>query len=332
MKRKGILVVVVAGMIVLAVLAVLFIRKDGGPKEREKLKVGVNEATSVLIYVGDQQDMFKRHGLEISLKNYQLGLYSINDLVEGKIEVAGCTELVLALQGFKRSDLRALGTIASADAIDVVARKDRGINRPEDLRGKRVGVNRNTISDFFLLSFLSFHGVPSTEIQMIDLRPSEIVTALAEGKIDAASCFYPYSDTLRKTLGENGVSWSAQGGQDYYFLLIVRDELIKTRPRAVTGLLKGVLEAETFLKEHDKESMEITARALNLDPGILAQYWGRGRFRVRLDQEILTLMEAEARWAIRNKMVDGQKVPNYLNSLYLDGLEKLKPDAVTVIR
>ena len=314
MKRKGIVVVVAAGVIVLAVLAVLFVRNNGGPKEREKLKVGVNEAISALIFVGQERGMFKRHGLDLSLKNYQVGLYSINDLVEGKIDVAGCTELVLALQGFKRSDLRALGTIASADSIDVVARKDRGINRPEDLRGKRVGVNRNTISDFFLLSFLSFHGVSPSEIQMIDLKPSEIVAALAEGKIDAASCYYPYSDALRKTLGENGVSWSAQGGQDYYFLLVVRDELIKTRPRAVTGLLKGVLEAEAFVKEHDKESMEITARALNLDPGILARYWGRGRFRVRLDQEILTLMEDEARWAIRNKMVDAAKGAELLST------------------
>jgi NitT/TauT family transport system substrate-binding protein len=237
----------------------------------------------------------------------------------------------LALQGFKRSDLRALATIASADSIDVVARKDRGINRPEDLRGKRVGANRNTASDFFLLSFLSFHGVSPSEIQLIDLKPSEMVTALVEGKIDAASCYYPYSDVLKKTFGENAVVWNAQGGQDYYFLLVVKDEFIKTRPRAVTGLLKGLLEAETFVKEHDKESMEITARALNLDPEILARYWGRGRFRVRLDQEILTLMEDEARWAIRNKMVDGQKAPNYLNLLYLDGLEKLKPDAVSVV-
>jgi ABC-type nitrate/sulfonate/bicarbonate transport system substrate-binding protein len=332
MKRKRILVVVAAGVILLAVLTVLFVRKDGGPKEREKLKVGVTDAAGALIFVGQERGIFKRQGLDLSVKNYQAGLYAINDLVEGKVDVAGCAELVLALQGFKRSDLRALATIASADSTDVIARKDRGINRPEDLRGKRVGVIRNTISDFFLLSFLSFHGVPSIEIQMIDLKPYEIVAAIADGKIDAASCFYPYSDTLRKTLGENSVSWSAQGGQDYYFLLVVRDELIKTRPRAVTGLLKGVLEAETFVKEHDKESMEITARALNLDPAILASYWGRGRFRVRLDQDILTLMEAEARWAIRNKMVDGEKVPNYLNSLYLDGLGKIKPDAVTVIR
>ncbi len=52
---------------------------------------------------------------------------------------------------------------------------------------------------------------------------------------------------------------------------------------------------------------------------------------MRLDQALLTLLEDEGRWAIHNKLVDGEKVPNYLHFLYLDGLEKIKPEAVSVI-
>ena len=38
---------------------------------------------------------------------------------------------------------------------------------------------------------------------MIDLKPSEMVTALVEGKIDAASCYHPLIPMrLRKTLEE----------------------------------------------------------------------------------------------------------------------------------
>ena len=76
----------------------------------------------------------------------------------------------------------------------------------------------------------------------------------------------------------------------------------------------------------------IVERALGLDHESVVNTWAKTRFRVRLDQSLLTLLEDEGRWAIRNKMVDGQKVPNYLNFLYLDGLGKIKPDVVTVIR
>jgi NitT/TauT family transport system substrate-binding protein len=53
---------------------------------------------------------------------------------------------------------------------------------------------------------------------------------------------------------------------------------------------------------------------------------------VRLDQALLTLLEDEGRWAIQNRLVEAKKVPNYLNYLHLDGLGKINPNFVTVIR
>jgi NitT/TauT family transport system substrate-binding protein len=51
---------------------------------------------------------------------------------------------------------------------------------------------------------------------------------------------------------------------------------------------------------------------------------------VRLDQELLTLMEDEGRWAIRNKLTNAEKIPDYSIFLYLEGLKKIKPEAVGV--
>ena len=79
----------------------------------------------------------------------------MNDLLADKVDVATATGFVLALQGFKRSDLRAIGTISSSDNVEVVARRDRGIKNPEDLRGKRIGVSKGTVNEFFLTAFLS---------------------------------------------------------------------------------------------------------------------------------------------------------------------------------
>jgi NitT/TauT family transport system substrate-binding protein len=53
---------------------------------------------------------------------------------------------------------------------------------------------------------------------------------------------------------------------------------------------------------------------------------------VTLPQALIIAMEDEARWRIENKLTDKTTVPNYLNFLYLDGLEAVSPEAVTVIR
>lgn len=331
MKKERI-IVLTAVLMILVGLGFLLLRKGASPERVEKLRIGVfADSICALVYVAQQQGFFKRHGVDLTIENYQTGSYAVNDLVAGKVDVATASEFALVLQGFKTGDLRAVGTISTADNVEVVARRDRGIEKPADLRGKRVGVPRNTGADFFLRTFLSFSGIRPEEIRAVDLKPSEMVEALSEGKIDAVCWIPPFSDAVKKNLGGKVLSWSAQGGLDYFFLMITRDELIKARPRTVTGLLKGVLEAEDFLRMHEKEAQSIIERNLGLDHEAVLNTWAKTHFRVRLDQALLTLMEDEARWAIRNKLVDSEKVPNYLTFLYLEGLEKIRPNAVSVI-
>jgi NitT/TauT family transport system substrate-binding protein len=51
-----------------------------------------------------------------------------------------------------------------------------------------------------------------------------------------------------------------------------------------------------------------------------------------LDQSILWCLEDEARWAIKNKLVEAAEVPNYLDYVYFKALEEIDPEAVTIIR
>jgi ABC-type nitrate/sulfonate/bicarbonate transport system substrate-binding protein len=181
-----------------------------------------------------------------------------------------------------------------------------------------------------LSTFLSLNGILPGEVRTVDLKPSDFEKALSGGKIDAAVCFPPW-DALKRKLAQDGVSWPIQGGQGYYLVVIVKDELIKTRPRAIEGLLKAALDAEEFLRKHESEAQAIVERMLGLDHASVVNTWAKTRFRVGLDQALLTLMEDEARWTIQNKLVEAKKVPNYLPLLYLEGLGKLRPDAVGVV-
>ena len=332
MNKKGTVFLAAGAMIVLTVSVFFFITKPPVPEKAEKVKIAIFPDTiSALIYVAQEQGFFKRHGLDVSLEDYQTGVLAVNGLTAGKADAATATEFVLAIQGFKRQDFRAIAAISFSDSMELVVRRDRGIKNPEDLKGKTVGVPKTTIAEFYLNAFLSLKGILPGELQTIDLKPADLVKALSEGKIDGAACFPPFSDAMKKNLAGNGVSWSIQGGQAYHLVVIVKDELIKTRPLAVTGLLKGVLDAEDFLRKHESEAQAIVERSLGLDHASVASTWAKTRFRVSLDQSLLTLMEDEARWAIQNRLVEAKKVPNYLNYLYLDGLMKLRPDAVGVV-
>ncbi len=42
-------------------------------------------------------------------------------------------------------------------------------------------------------------------------------------------------------------------------------------------------------------------------------------------------MEDSARWAIKNKLTDAKKVPNYLDYIYTDALKAVMPEAVRIV-
>ncbi len=81
--------------------------------------------------------MFRRRNLEVTFRNYEGGVYAVQDLRRGELEAAVCTEFVLAVQSSRGTELQAIGTIATADNVEGIARADRGTRQPEDLRGRR---------------------------------------------------------------------------------------------------------------------------------------------------------------------------------------------------
>jgi NitT/TauT family transport system substrate-binding protein len=60
--------------------------------------------------------------------------------------------------------------------------------------------------------------------------------------------------------------------------------------------------------------------------------WKEGKFTLFLDQALIVSLEDQARWAIKNKLTDATKAPNYLNYIYFDALEAVKPKSMTIIR
>lgn len=49
-----------------------------------------------------------------------------------------------------------------------------------------------------------------------------------------------------------------------------------------------------------------------------------------LDQSTLISLEDQARWALRNKLTDAEKVPNYLDYIDPGVLKAVKPEAVKI--
>jgi NitT/TauT family transport system substrate-binding protein len=323
--------VVIAGYLWQAGFLAPKVTPPAGPVEKIVVGTAFN-ALSGLLYIAQDQGYDKKYGLEVHLKAYPSGKDAVNDLRAGRLDVACCAGFILVSEIFAGGkDLRGLGIVSSGNVFELIARRDRSINRPEDLRGKTIGTPMVHSARFFLARFLTFNNIALKEVNLVEVDPSDLAGALAGGKVDAVMAWEPRSYKIMEEMGNDAVAWPAQEGQDLYWLLITREEVVKERGAALEKLLRALAEAANFAKKKPEEVRKIIAQRTKVP---LADLQG-GRFTISydlfLDQALLLAMEDEARWMINNKLTDQTRLPNYLDYIDPGPLLKVDPKAVRII-
>lgn len=303
-----------------------------GPPDELTLGIYPGDA-SLLIALADSQGFFTRNGLHVTLKEYESGLRALGGLLQGEVAIATVAEYPFVASSFAHPDLRIIASIATIDSTEVVARRDRGIAAPADLKGKRIAVVRGTILDFFMKTFLAFHHLAPGDVTFVDLPPGKIEEALVSGQVDAAIIWDLYLYAIKQRLGENAVSWPAQSGQDYYWLLVGRQETIRARPETTRRLLRAMVEAEQFAETRKEEAQAVLITRWNRPPDYIRYVWQKMEFSASLPQGLLTAMENEAREQLGERPAEKRvPVPNYLDSISLDALQAVHPKGITLFR
>ena len=302
--------------------------KYTGPVEKITLAAYAGE-TGALVYIAEHQGYFEENGLEVTIKDYESGKAAADALIDGEADICTSAGFVFVSNSFDYTDLRVLGTVATAEVKELVARKDKEITTTDDLIGKKIGVTKKSGGEFSLGTFLTFNGISLQDVKLVDLKPSEIVEAISNGDIDAAFTWDPNVYNIKKELGDNAISWP--GGQSFYFVLITKEDWIENNPAAAERFMKSLLEAEDYIKDNSEESKEFVKDRFDYESDYIDYSWPKHEFAVILEQAMLISLEDQARWRIQNKLTDATEVPNYLDYIYMDALEEIKPEAVTII-
>lgn len=334
-QKSHILTVFVFLLIILSVGSTGCSRQESGkytgPVERITLAAYAG-SYGFIPFVAQEKGFFKENGLEVTVNEYDFGLKAADALIGGKADIATAADFVLVSYSFEHPDLRTIGSIARSLTDEIIARRDRGIEKPLDLKGRKIGVSPNTKAEYFLARFLMFNGIDYKAIKAVHLPPSQIVEAISKGEIDAVSVWEPFVNEIKKRLGSNAISWPAQSDQAFYYLLLSRDGWIKKHSAAVERFLKAMIQAEEFMKQNPGEAQKLIAKRFNYESSFVQSIWQKNDFRVELPQELLSIMEDGAEWRIKNRLTKAKEVPNYLDFIYADGLRTVKPEAMKIIR
>src|SRR5690242_7326811 len=105
---------------------------------------------SVPVVYANERGLFKKAGLDVEVREVELGKFALDDLISGKLDIAYAAVTPIVYKCMAGADFRILATAASSTGmVALAARKDLGIEKLGDIRGKRIGIAQQTSGEYF---------------------------------------------------------------------------------------------------------------------------------------------------------------------------------------
>ncbi|UQA62830.1 ABC transporter substrate-binding protein [Polyangium aurulentum] len=178
-------------------------------------------------------------------------------IIERRAELATGT-LFDVMHGIDRgADIRIVMALDFSNGADgVVARE--GIPDLASLRGKRIGVEKSTLTHFVLLRALERVGLTEADVQLEHLTLEESKLALEEGRIDAASLWEPYLSQAAAP-PRRKLFTSAEIPGEIIDVLVARKDVLEERPDEVARIIRGFHAATLSLDQDPEKTAEVAA-------------------------------------------------------------------------
>lgn len=286
-----------------------------------------------LVYVADEKGYFRDEGVDVTLSSFKLGRDALASALAGRADLATAFDAPVVRRLAEGEDLVILTTLhRSVASHAVLARRDRGIERPADLRGKRIGVTKGISTDYFLSVFLTSEGLPLQAVTEVPLEPADYEKALLGGAVDALVAFNPHIHTLRAALGDGKAALFLSDLYQETSLLAGRRERIGEKREAVARALRALARAEDFIRANEEDSLRIVAARLadRFPESAVRAGWGAIRAELRLDNLLLTQLIQQGHWLREHDGRDAP-LPDFERALAGDYLAQVRPKAVTVL-
>jgi ABC-type nitrate/sulfonate/bicarbonate transport system substrate-binding protein len=196
---------------------------------------------------------------DINLKGTDIdsGAAALPLIARGALSGAdGISEPPLVTAWERQLDLKIVwATNLSPHAL--LARK--GIDGPEDLRGKKVAAPGGSTLQIELAQYLTKHGMTTKDIDFVDLDAASIVSSYQTGAIDAAYLWQPQASTL-KAKGAHALANSVGTSFD-----IFSKKFIEENPSAVQAFVCDMARVQTKFRSDPKPVWKAMSKELDLD-------------------------------------------------------------------
>ncbi|WP_168224994.1 ABC transporter substrate-binding protein [Azoarcus sp. DD4] len=178
----------------------------------------------------------------------------------GAIDAAALTLDEVILLAANQQSPRIILVFDFSDGADVIIARA-GLNRIDELRGKRIGVETEALGAYMVGRALARDGLALEEVEIVSLPMDRHEAAFVGGEVDALVTFEPIRSSLLARGGRQLFS-SADIPGEVVDVLVVRDEVLRRRHADLRAVVRAYFAGRTLaMAEPDEAVRRLGVRA-----------------------------------------------------------------------
>ena len=177
---------------------------------------------------------------------------------------AGAAALIAKING---NPIKSIYVYSRPEWTALVTRKDSGITKVADLKGKRIAVTRGTDPHIFLVRALADAGLTEKDVKLVLLQHADGRLALERGDVDAWAGLDPMMASAEVESGAN--LFFRKPEANTWGILNVREEFAKENPEIVKRVLAAYEEARKWSLANPEEVKKIFIAATKLPEAVV---------------------------------------------------------------
>lgn len=227
-------------------------------------------------YVADALDLYKKYKLKVSLQVFNDPALIPAAIASGAVDGGMLTYDQVVGQVAAGRAMKVVMPIDYSNGGDAIV-ADSSVTKVADFKGKKIGYNPLSPSDFLLSYALKINGLSEKDISPVSMTPEAVPAAMASGAMPVGVTYEP---SLSQILGQGGgkkfkVVFSSKNAPGLIAdVLVFDDKVIKAKPAEITGIMKAYLDGLAYMKAKPDEANKIIGKFMGVSAAEVKEQLG----------------------------------------------------------
>lgn len=249
---------------ILAAATALVVQSSAMAADLVKVRFGVDSHVfSTQFWVAKEKGFFQKRGINPEISVYSYGIDTLNAALLDQVDFAEGYDFAI-LSRLSGGELKIISYLqhVKAEANKVVARD--GITRPEDLIGKKFGVQKATQNEYVIDKYLARFGLEGKVTKVGFTSNPEIFAALDRGDIQATIFNSTFLEKALEIKGVKVINTQADIPHAGKGFAVVTGKFQKANPDIAPKVLAALDEATAFILANPKEASDLIYKTVKI--------------------------------------------------------------------